>query len=65
MNLGALWIVTVIGAFVGSMAGYRIGVRIFANPQVEQTISELKNVIKDLNVLSKTRASQHIRRGTI
>ena len=56
---------TTIGAFVGSMMGYHIGVRIFANPQVEKTISELKNVIKDLGTLRKTRASLHATRMTI
>ena len=57
INLGALWIITIVGAFVGSFMGYRIGVRIYANPQMEQTIIELKSVIKDLTTLRKSRDS--------
>jgi hypothetical protein len=40
---------------IGAVVGYRIGVRIFANPQVEQTILELKSIIKDLKSLKKKR----------
>ena len=57
MNDGAHWIVTVVSAMIGAVVGYRLGVRIFANPQVEQTIKELKLVIKDLKKLKKNRNS--------
>jgi hypothetical protein len=65
INVGALWVVTVIAAMMGAMVGYRIGVRIFANPKVEQTIEELKNVIKDLKKIKKAHKSQNVQRGTI
>jgi len=55
LNSGAHWIVTILSAMIGAVAGYRLGVRIYANPPVEQTIVELQCFIKDLKSLKKTR----------
>jgi hypothetical protein len=32
INVGAQWIVTFVSAMIGAVLGYRMGVRIFANP---------------------------------
>jgi len=57
INTGALWVVTVISGLIGALIGYRLGVRIFANPQIELTIKELQNVIDDLKEIKIAKES--------
>lgn len=53
VNIGAVWIVTVLSGMIGGIIGLKIGVRMFANPDVEYALIELKRMIKELKTIKK------------
>ena len=53
INLGMLWIITVITAFIGFSVGHRFGKRLYSNPKVTKALSRIKKLIKELKSLKK------------
>ena len=48
INYGTVISIILVSAFMGLGFGYKMGVRIFANPKKMQKLKELKNLIKFL-----------------
>lgn len=65
INVGALWVVTALSGIMGAYVGYRLGVKIYANPQVETTIKELQAIIKDMKKIKKVRETTRQTRPAI
>ncbi len=51
MNDGVLWIITALSGLIGGVIGLKVGVRMFANPEVEDAMVELKKMIKMLTIM--------------
>jgi hypothetical protein len=48
INYGLLGIIVVISGLIIGWWGYKIGVRIFANPKVEKNLKHIRMLIKEL-----------------
>ena len=48
INYGAVGILVVISSFMGLYFGYKVGVRLFANPRKLKKLNELKKLINAL-----------------
>jgi hypothetical protein len=48
INLGMLWIITIITGLIACRLGYRIGIKFFANPRLRKELHLYKMIIKEL-----------------